>query len=118
MRERCQLQLLDLYLEISVFVPLDPGSSGGSALLPGPGPGLVLVSKALHCAARPGPGCQQDHASTGCLHSASKYVGSRYVIHCINIYKKFIFGMYLTSKLLINRQTKRDRSRISIQNTK
>ena len=72
MRVRCQLQLLDLYLEISVFVPLVPGSSGGSALLPGPGPGLVLVSKALHCAARPGPGCQQDHASTGCLHSASK----------------------------------------------
>ena len=58
-----QLQLLGLYLEISVFVPvLVPGSSDGSALLAGPGPGLVVVSKALHCAARPGPGCQQDHA--------------------------------------------------------
>ena len=61
----CQLQLLGLYLEISVFVPvLVPGSSDGSALLAGPGPGLVLVSKALHCAARPGPGCHHDHAST------------------------------------------------------
>ena len=43
---------------------LVPGSSDGSALLAGPGPGLVLVSKALHCAARPGPGCHHDHAST------------------------------------------------------
>lgn len=60
-----QLQLLGLYLEISVFVPvLVPGSSDGSALLAGPGPGLVVVSKALHCAARPGPGCHHDHAST------------------------------------------------------